>query len=82
MIIDRPIVIAICMAKTSGRNTAKTGNPLKINKAAINNINKAGKKIIAFAKTIETGKRYCGKLDSLMRFLLSTRLVAALISES
>ena len=55
---------------------------MKINQEIIINIVKEGKKIAIFAKLIEIGIKICARLDYLIKFLLSIRLVAAVIIES
>jgi hypothetical protein len=65
-----------------GKNMINIGNPFKTKKEIIISIIKEGKKLTIFANIIEMGIRKCGKLDSLIKFLLSIRQVVDDISES
>jgi hypothetical protein len=54
--IDNPRTNKKCNKNTSGRNIANAVSTLKT-KAAASNINSAGKKIIAFDRTMESGMK-------------------------
>ena len=80
--IDNPISIIRCISKTNGNSIIKIGSVFKITNEVTITINKEGKKLMALAITIDIGIRNAGELDSLIKFLLSTKLVIDLRSES
>ncbi|MDP8230937.1 MAG: hypothetical protein P9L93_07555 [Candidatus Gorgyraea atricola] len=79
---DNPAVKATWMSKIKGNRAIKPEMSLIIIKEAAIKISKEGKKFMAFAPTIETGISQCGKVDSLIRFLLSIKLVTDLVIDS
>lgn len=68
--------------KIRGKNNINMGSPFKINNDAIIKIINDGKKLIRLNMEIEMEIKQWGKLDSLIKFLLSTRLVAEEATES
>ena len=81
-ITANPAVMAKWIAKITGKIIINKEKPFKTKAEASNKINREGKKLMKFSKTIESGIRYCGKADSLIRFLLSTKLVTEQAIES
>ena len=56
-IIDKPVVNINWTNSTKGKKIINNGRPFKTNNAVIIKTAKEGRKLIKFAKTIDTGKK-------------------------